>query len=306
MIYVKKPRKKIPQLFSAKAKEELPKAIKHYESPNPPKKIKSFKFTAYRCRELRTALETIFLYRCAYCESSYKQSSNVHIDHWRPKGAVLEGKVRFSPGYYWMAADWDNLFPACGLCNTRQTVETQDGTIRTCGKMDQFPLATARTRGAKRGDERKEKPLLLNPSVDKPQSHIVFCADQKDWGKIAPTIDSNGKVSTKGKVSIEVYALDRKKLVDTRRDQLTMLQLNLVELERNSQKFIRNQKNRDTRTTVEADVTRITLQCFGPSASYVGMSRQFLLPVLVRLWKHVPLRGLLQPLKDKVPGKFPK
>lgn len=72
-------------------------------------------------------------------------------------------------GYWWLAWTWDNLFFGCTSCNSGY-------------KSTRFPLAdgspVARTLGDAIGDER---PLLLDPSVDRPMDHIQFRCLAGKW-----------------------------------------------------------------------------------------------------------------------------
>src|SRR3954454_1457494 len=68
----------------------------------------------YAHEEVRKALEELFHRKCAYCEISTARV-DWEVEHYRPKGRVAERQGH--PGYYWLAYDWDNLFPSCTFCN---------------------------------------------------------------------------------------------------------------------------------------------------------------------------------------------
>ncbi|WP_318619156.1 retron system putative HNH endonuclease [Priestia megaterium] len=161
-------------------------AIKHFEIE---KSNLSFKlFSVYRKAYVREALKDLFKKKCAYCESFLTHIEHAHIEHWRPKGKVTEEKEH--KGYYWLAADWDNLFYTCGVCNSSF-------------KGNKFPI-DSNSRYAMNSTDNYltlERPLLVNPCIDNPELHFDFT----DEG----TIHSN---SLKGAKSIEVYGLNREDL----------------------------------------------------------------------------------------------
>ena len=66
-------------------------------------------------------------------------------------------------------------------------------------------------------EERREEPLLLNPCKDKPEDYLEFTTDGVVRAKA-------GAVRQKGETSIEVYALNRSGLVNTRQEVLRLLQ----------------------------------------------------------------------------------
>ena len=61
----------------------------------------------YRHPEIKTALDTMFHGKCAYCESKIRHVSDPHIEHYRPKRTFP--RLTFA---------WDNLLLACGICNS--------------------------------------------------------------------------------------------------------------------------------------------------------------------------------------------
>ncbi|MFK4389893.1 uncharacterized protein (TIGR02646 family) [Peribacillus frigoritolerans] len=160
--------------------------IKHFEIE---KSNLAFKlFNVYKKTYVREALRDLFKKKCAYCESFLAHIEHAHIEHWRPKGKVAEEKEHF--GYYWLAADWDNLFYTCGVCNSSF-------------KGNKFPIDPKSHYAMNSEDDylTLERPLLINPCVDNPELFFNFT----DEG----TIHSK---SLKGIKSIEVYGLNREDL----------------------------------------------------------------------------------------------
>jgi hypothetical protein len=70
-------------------------------------------------------------------------------------------------------------------------------------------------RAKKPGEEKREKPLLLNPEIDYPEKHIEFAVERERVGIIRPRLQK-GKPSEKGVASIDVYGLDRPQLTRAR------------------------------------------------------------------------------------------
>lgn len=108
-----------------------------------------------------------FYGRCAYCEK--KLGSFDDLDHYRPAREVtdMNHKVIARLGYYWLTYDWLNLLPSCKDCNSKVKRNGE-----TTGKGSRFPIAGSR--GKKPGKEKKEHPLLLNPTIDKPDEHFEY------------------------------------------------------------------------------------------------------------------------------------
>lgn len=191
--------------WSARASKARAKAIEDREAK------RGHKFQSAVWSDLKEWLiARVFHGKCAYCESPVELTGFGDAEHFRPKARVtilVNGKVqtvqidgRDHPGYYWLAYEWRNLFPACSQCNT-------------AGKMNHFPVA--KTHVIRHDPAREdpdaldslEEPLLLNPYKDRPQKHIRF----GEMG-IVTAIDDNPR----GKQSIDTYRLMRGALVSAR------------------------------------------------------------------------------------------
>jgi hypothetical protein len=165
----------------------------------------SFPFAAYKLVPVKDALNATFNFKCAYCESSYGATQPLDVEHFRPKSGVLVGTELVWGVYYWLAAHWGNLLPSCTDCNRPRKQRLPDGSERTLGKANQFPLASESKRAANEGDEKLEGRLLVHPCLDHPEKHLVFEEDGiVSWR------------SRKGEASIRVYALLRRGLVEAR------------------------------------------------------------------------------------------
>ncbi len=207
-------------------RKEIEKAIAFYKDP---KNLEApFPFKAYKEKAVTEILQRAFAGKCAYCESRYEATQPMDVEHYRPKGGYInrEGKLS-KPGYYWLAAVWGNLLPSCIDCNRAREQEVEEAR-RSVGKANQFPIANERSRARHPGEEERERRLLLHPCLDEPEEHLRFNAD----GSIDPARDRRGRLSPKGKASIEVYALDRKGLKDSRARRLKELEVLMTHIER--------------------------------------------------------------------------
>jgi uncharacterized protein (TIGR02646 family) len=206
-----------------RAQSELARAIefftnrKHFRR-NRKLTNKSFGFAVYQDRELRKALETMFGSKCAYCESRVAHVLPRDVEHFRPKSEIGERAPNtIAPGYFWLAGEWTNLLVSCIDCNRARAHEVpgQPAKLRL-GKHTQFPLRdeSARVRSHKISVAAEEPVrLLLDPCADDPEQHLTF----DDEGLVRPRLNSAGQPSDMGEVSIYVYALQRKELVEERK-----------------------------------------------------------------------------------------
>ena len=80
------------------------------------------------------------------------------------------------------------------------------------GAGNNFPVADETKRAKRPGEERAERPLLLNPYRDDPDKHLVF----NDEGEVLPYRSRNGRESAKGQASINIYGLMRRGLIQER------------------------------------------------------------------------------------------
>jgi uncharacterized protein (TIGR02646 family) len=192
-------------------------------------------FKAYKLKVVREALERMFHGKCAYCESFIGHISPTDVEHWRPKGSIRTEEGILVDGYWWLAAAWTNLFPACPHCN-RPTRHEAAGGGTTAGKGMRFPLATVRLRAPQEGEELNEQPLLLNPSDPDeqraPERHLEFATELALAGVVQATMDESGGDDLLGAKSIDVYALNRVDLVDRRAELLKLIRTAVVTIKK--------------------------------------------------------------------------
>lgn len=163
----------------------------------------SFDPTIYGSSAIRKLLEQQQHGKCCYCESRHSATSAGRIDHFRPKGAVRQGRanVRSHPGYYWLAYAWHNLLLACEKCNRQ--------------KSDYFPIEEPAQRARNHLDPiEHEAPLLLNPYADPdPSKHLAFAGSACQ------------PLTERGHMTVTVLGLNRPELQEKRQTELNVLTL---------------------------------------------------------------------------------
>lgn len=220
-------------LPGAAGEQELKVATAHRNDPDPEKK--AFKYRVYKNPDVQAALEALFHGKCAYCETSYAASAPVDVEHYRPKGAVAEDDTH--GGYWWIAMNWENLLPSCIDCNRRrgQKLYAVSGSLVACaanakpiagqaGKKDSFPLAATGVRAIYQAtDFAGEQALLIDPCRDDPRASLRYSFDPAHpAGIMVPTGSPAQK--ERGATSIQIYGLNRLKLVQDRTRLLRRLE----------------------------------------------------------------------------------
>ena len=173
-------------------------------------------------REVKGALGEISWEKCWYSESK-NPGSDKNVDHFRPKGSVEEDREH--DGYWWLAFDWRNFRYSSQWCNQKRN-DRVNGTRG--GKGDRFPLRPGSSRARHEGERLdEEEPMLLDPS------------DPEDWKLLCFRIDGHPTPSRpmgtieyeRALVSIEVYHLHCKPLVDDRREVASRVRRVVEQLE---------------------------------------------------------------------------
>lgn len=227
---------KCPEALSSvaiAAQKERVKAAAYYTAvPNP---TKAMQFKAYKHDTVRDALAHLFGPKCAYCESVYVNTSPMEVEHFRPKGEIVtsSGEIIF-PGYWWRASTWENLLPSCIDCNRARWHDGVSGPYKY-GKQNLFPLMEGSIYAVGEDGIANELPLLLDPTVDNPASHLLFIQRDGLGGKkdsiVVPLTDKQNNEDLRGRKSIEVYGLNRDGLRHSRNLQITHLRLALEMIE---------------------------------------------------------------------------
>jgi len=173
-----------------------------------------------------------FFGKCAYCETPIEDIFPGDVEHYRPKGKVTDenyntiyiqkddgtyildddGNKIPHPGYYWLAYEWTNLMPSCTYCNRPK---------KDFGKRNCFPVEGINI--FKIGDEKLEKPLLINPidELDLFENHISI--DFDTGLLIAKTIKGKMTINLLGLNKRRYLRLGRLQAINDARTQLTKL-----------------------------------------------------------------------------------
>jgi uncharacterized protein (TIGR02646 family) len=121
----------------------------------------------YRHHMVQTALRRMFHGKCAFCESFIGHVTAEHIEHFFPKVT-----------YPLRTFAWANFLLSCPHCNSDY-------------KRDKFPL------------DAEGKPLLLNPTEDKPEEHLIFEYDKETRNALVKS------KTLQGEKTIEILGLNR-------------------------------------------------------------------------------------------------
>jgi len=283
MIYIDRSVVDEPNVLSkknSKGRKETVKAIIYFRNPTNIASGIAFPFKAYKEKEVRIALNKLFNGKCGYCESRLVAVTVADIEHFRPKGGFGDSpKTLTKPGYYWLAAKWDNLLASCPNCNRTNKFDIVNLGELTVGKLNKFPISNEsfRLRNPLDDFEREESVrCLLDPCRDNPSQHIFFSDD----GLILPKKRGNG-YSTKGKQSIDVYALQRKELVEEREALAIKIkaQIKSVEYSIKMQDHFGVGNNVDVDEALKKEME--TLKTFlNPREPFLSMARQLIDPFI--------------------------
>ena len=158
--------------------------------------IFEFKKSIYRHRSVKILLRKLQHGKCCFCEDRIDHIEHGDVEHFRPKGGFQtdEQQSLQTPGYYWLAYDFSNLFYCCQICNQVY-------------KKNYFPLSdeTKRVRSHTENFQQEDS-LLIHPEFDNPEKHLTFV------GEVIKPL--NG--SQKGAETIKRAGLDRPELEDDR------------------------------------------------------------------------------------------
>jgi uncharacterized protein (TIGR02646 family) len=195
MRYIKKPKNPPDELLSNEVVNSLLEIIKDKSH----KKVNSSLYQGENDKGEKTVVKALLLLyheKCAYCER-YIGLTSIEIEHYRPKSK-----------YYWLCYEWTNLLPSCHECNKIGS-----------GKGIKFPLMTTlkptiptKKKDFKAGSKylKDQKPYLLHPEIDKPESFFRF--DNK--GEMFGTDKEE-----RGKKTIEICNLNRAELKKDRQEK---------------------------------------------------------------------------------------
>jgi uncharacterized protein (TIGR02646 family) len=260
--------------------QERRKAIEFFEDPE--NREKKFSFQAYGEEDVKLALREMCGVKCAYCEADVRSGAPTDTEHFRPKAEVEFDDRRERPGYYWLAASWTNLLPSCRDCNSPRYQETAQGRRKT-GKGNRFPLEVELDRATKPGEEERERPYLLDPTVDDPEAHLDFLPE----GGILPALDAQGAPSERGRVSIELYGLDRIDLCTVREEQGIVIQRAIKHFKSASVRFQQNPASPAAEKELEEELDELR-RLVQPSTRFAALARQMIKKDLGNLELEMP------------------
>ena len=224
---------------------ELERARAYYNQIPPPSK--AYKFARYKETAVCRALDELFHEKCAYCETSYRATDSRDVEHFRPKGGVTESPGH--KGYWWLAADWQNLLPSCPPCNQRRYQTSFDPGMtqeeseqarlrepeRLSGKANSFPVLDNNWVTTEGADLRVEDPLLINPCERNPANHLEVIIEWDHKNSYIWEADPiNALMRPKSvasaddpyaRASIAIYGLNRIGLVRERASRLKVMQV---------------------------------------------------------------------------------
>jgi uncharacterized protein (TIGR02646 family) len=140
----------------------------------------------YRHPQVKDALVRMFKGKCAYCESLVTVVTYGQIEHFYPKAQYVDRTFR-----------WDNLLLSCDVCNNAQHKGTK------------FPL------------DESGNPLLINPTISKPEIHLLFT-----WDPVAGLAAVYGR-DPRGTETVKTFDLNgltgRKELIKNRSNHVRRL-----------------------------------------------------------------------------------
>jgi len=248
VIRIERPPDGPPILRSRAAAREHRAAAAYYRPKRRRRDARPPELTIARHSEVREALVELFQAKCAYCETPMTEAAPYDVEHHRPKARAmgLDGQVS-EEHYYWLADEWTNLLLICADCSR--------------SKGTRFPVQGTRAEPMSFGTALlAEQALLLDPTVDDPEEHLVFAED----GSVLSETD-------RGKSTIEVLSLNRSSLIQARRSAFLDLS---AQLQASEQTF-----GAIGTSTSAADAKVLLAGISGllaPAQPYAALHRQFI------------------------------
>jgi uncharacterized protein (TIGR02646 family) len=200
MIRIDRSRLSIHAEFAPRARLALGKAERLRKQR--PLESGDFDREVYGHRDVKKALWLMQRKKCCWCEQRLGYRCE-DVDHFRPKTKARRTEKRHDEGYWWLAYAHDNLFFSCAACNRQ--------------KGSWFPLGARASplKAREHPSTRNEAALLLDPSKDNPEQHLIFIQDGGRWRLTARNH------SAKGRTTIQRVELDRDDLDELRDDWVT-------------------------------------------------------------------------------------
>lgn len=229
-----------PSILTDSANTEHEKARVHYIDNG---LTKAFNHKLYKHTTVKKALEDLFNGKCAYCESNVIITSAIDKEHFRPKTSVKNKETGDEQrGYYWLAAEWDNLLLACGHCNRTGTHKDEFGEDFVSGKLDYFPLEDETKRALNKDGLIAEEAvrLIINPCIDNPESLIKY----NDYGEILAVEDLSDIDTKKVHTSIDIFGLNRSTLHKERKEKISDIRFYIMQIKEAYDDYIESPKSK--------------------------------------------------------------
>lgn len=153
-------------------------------------------------KEILKALWLCWEGRCAFCGSPADSALRIH--RFRPPQDAVAGDGSTSRRHYWwLAYEWDNLYPACHGCHEAQGAK--------------FPTDRPRVRAGVVDElNQREEQLLLDPGEDDPEAVLVYTE-----GGLVVSRDSRALTT------IETFDLNRPQLIWERKEAVEWIKSGL-------------------------------------------------------------------------------
>jgi hypothetical protein len=186
----------------------------------------SFDFRIYKEPDVADALKTLFRGKCAYCEGEIKAVQPTDIEHFRPKGRVMN-----CPGHpgYWCCID----------CNRQRYQDVPDsehavlggvvGDQYNLGKADAFPILGLAYALCETDDHDAEDAALIDPTRRDPKNHLVWRLEG-DLSLVGPR-SRDGNLDPYGLHSCNTFGLNRFELVQSRTERFREIKTHLAFIE---------------------------------------------------------------------------
>jgi predicted ATPase len=190
---IRRERATAPEGLTASAGPALAR-LKEYDQRSQREKAQRrwpFEHDVVQTADVVQALVTLGRGMCAYCETL---TPTPLVDRFRPteEAASLDGRTVARDHYWWLAYEWENLYPACPTCMSHK------------GK--RFPVKGPRAAPAPgRGLPTAEHALFLDPCRDQPERSLAYEED----GRVVA-------LDERAATTIEGISLNRVELVANR------------------------------------------------------------------------------------------
>ncbi len=208
--------------------------------------------------------------KCCYCERKRDRSSEMDVEHYRPKGGVHGEDHK---GYWWLVYTWNNLLWSCIACNRRY-------------KGTHFTLLPGSERAHdEESDLDLELPYLINPKLESPEHFISFHIDRgggRYFISAMPRGDIGSDEKKRAEETIGIVGLNRAEpgynLIEERGDEFSGTEFENIAL---TIVYFDDQKDRNPRFRQECIDSIETLreqliEYIRPDRIFAGVYRDFL------------------------------